>query len=160
MVAPQKLRALLFLGYHALVVHPLRVLRRTRAQQGKPRFLANYAPEGLVPTSAPDRKRMPAFMGCIGCGLCDMVCPLVGKLDRRDFRGPSLVALAYTRATPDLGHVATTLRHLPADCGTCNRCVEVCPRQVPLKEIFEYGNRKLDEVLAFAPPTRLLPGRS
>lgn len=156
MVAPQTLRAWVFLAVQAVFVHPFRTLTRSRANRGKAGFLANYALEGLVPASAAERERQPAFMRCIGCGLCDIVCPLVGRLDVKTFRGPSLVALAYARATPDLGHVAATLQRLPADCGTCTRCVDICPRRVPLRELFVHANAKLEQVRA----VRRLPGKS
>jgi succinate dehydrogenase/fumarate reductase-like Fe-S protein len=146
MVSPRRWRALVFLGIQAVFVHPWRLLFRPRSARGKPRFLTNYGPERLLPVSPADREAMPAFMRCIGCGLCDVVCPLVGKLDRRRFQGPSVVALAYTRATPDLKHVAATLAHLPADCGACTLCVDTCPTRVPLRDLFAYGNRQLQAI--------------
>jgi succinate dehydrogenase/fumarate reductase-like Fe-S protein len=155
--------ALAFLGYRAIVVHPLHRLMQGRSRQGPKAFLKNYAHEGLVPISVEEREQLPSFMKCVGCGLCDAVCPLVGKLDRRDFAGPSLVALAWTRATPDLGVVASTLKHLPADCGSCTKCVDICPPRVPLLDLFAYANRKLGEVQAAKagvlpnPPLRQLP---
>lgn len=140
------------LGWRALVGHPLERLRRGR-RRGKRLFLQHYGPEGLVPLTGPDREGLASFMGCTGCGLCDLVCPLVGRLDRRDFRGPSLVALAYTRATPDLGHVASTLDRLPADCGDCTLCQTHCPSRVPLRSLFAYANRKLSEMEALRAPS-------
>ena len=58
------------------------------------------------------------------------------------------MALAYARATPDLGVVASTLAHLPTDCGACTKCVDVCPTRVPLREMFDFANRKLVETRA------------
>ncbi len=144
----RRLRAFAFLGYQAIVVHPLQLLFRDRNKKGRIAFLRNYAPEGLVPVTAPEREQLVRFMRCVDCGLCDAVCPLVGKLDRRDFAGPSVVALSYARATPDLGVIASTLAHLPADCGQCTKCVDICPTRVPLRELFVFANRKLAEVTA------------
>jgi ferredoxin len=146
----RRLRAVSFLAYRALVAHPLSLLTSRAHERGKARFLANYAPDGLVPLTPAEREALPRAMRCVGCGLCDAVCPLAGKLPAREFQGPSVVALAWSRATPELGHVEASLRRLPMDCGTCRRCEEICPREVPLRELFEFANRKLDEVRAAA----------
>ncbi len=158
MPVARRLNAFLFLGYRAVVVHPLKVLFRGK-NWGKPAFLGNYAHEGLIPLTAPEREQLTSFMRCIDCGMCDAVCPLVGKLERKNFGGPSLVALAYARATPDLGSVAPTLRHLPADCGACDKCVRICPTRVPLKDLFVFANRKLTEVEAARTGLVPAPGR-
>jgi NAD-dependent dihydropyrimidine dehydrogenase PreA subunit len=144
----RRLGAFAVLGFRAIGVHPLQLLFRGRSRNGREAFLRNYAPEGLIPLTAPERSQLITFMRCVDCGMCDAVCPLVGRLERRDFAGPSLVALAYARATPDLGIVASTLAHLPADCGACTKCVDVCPTRVPLRELFSFANRKLQEVVA------------
>ncbi len=158
MSAPRQFMALAQLGFRATIAHPLQKLFRPPSQRGKDQFIRNYASEGLVPTTAPDAASLTSFMRCIDCGLCDMVCPLVGKLERRDFSGPSIVALAYSRATPDLEIVSSTLRHLPTDCGSCTQCVDICPTHVPLLDLFSYANRKLDEVrTAKAGATLALP---
>lgn len=137
-----QLRSLTLLGLRALFVHPVRRLFAPGSRSGRERFVANYVSEGLIPLANPD----PAFMRCIGCGLCDLECPLAGKpLGGAPFHGPSVVALAWTRATPDLTHVAAALERLPDACGSCRRCEEVCPTRVPLNELFVWGNARLDD---------------
>jgi succinate dehydrogenase/fumarate reductase-like Fe-S protein len=141
----KKLLALALLGWRALVLHPVAQLFTPAERKGKRRFLSNYAPEALVPMTAQDRAELPRFSGCVNCGLCDAVCPLVGRAAPHEFRGPSLFALAYSRSTPELPH----LRHAVAiveSCGTCHACQEVCPRGVPLLKIFAFTRRKLAEV--------------
>jgi succinate dehydrogenase/fumarate reductase-like Fe-S protein len=147
--------ALLSLGFRALVLHPLRELFTPFERKGKARFLSNYAPEGLVPATGQDRAQMERFGGCINCGVCDAVCPICGTVAASDWRGPSLFALAYSRATPELVHLRGPISLLDR-CGTCRACQDSCPRGVPLLEIFAFTRRKLVEVDAARAPA-LLP---
>ena len=136
-----RLRATAMLGWRALLAYPFAWLVRGRG--GPRRFLAQYAPDGLAPLPPDDAARLPGFMRCIGCGACDLVCPLVGQAGAEAFRGPSLVALSWTRSSADLAAAAPTLRRLPAACGSCRACEAACPRQVPLRALFESANRRL-----------------
>jgi succinate dehydrogenase/fumarate reductase-like Fe-S protein len=152
----KRLVALLLLGLRALVLHPFRALFTPAARKGKRGFLANYGPEALVPMSAGDRAELWRFSGCVNCGLCDAVCPLVGRLPPADWRGPSLFALAYSRATPELPHLRATVSALDG-CGPCHACQDICPRAVPLLAIFAFTRRKLAEVDAARAPANELP---
>jgi succinate dehydrogenase/fumarate reductase-like Fe-S protein len=150
----RRLFALLALGVRALVLHPIRALFTPARRKGKARFLANYAPEGLVPASARDRAEMERFGGCINCGVCDSVCPICGTVPASEWRGPSLFALAYSRATPELVHLRGPISLLER-CGTCRLCHDSCPRAVPLLDIFAFTRRKLAEVDAARAPAAL-----
>ena len=90
----RRLFALLLLGIRALILHPIAQLFTSPERKGKRRFLSNYAGEALVPMSAADRAELPRFSGCVNCGLCDAICPLVGRAELRAWRGPSLFAIA------------------------------------------------------------------
>jgi succinate dehydrogenase/fumarate reductase-like Fe-S protein len=141
----RRLLALFFLGWRAVVLHPIRAA--LAGPRGKQRFLDNYMPDLLVPCSADDRRQLLRFSGCIQCGICDAVCPLVGRLPRQDWRGPSQFAVAYSRATPELPALRLPISLLD-NCGTCRLCQDWCPRAVPLLDIFAFTRRKLAQVSA------------
>lgn len=69
MLLPVTPLALLGLGWHALVVQPLKRLRARGS--GLERFSAAYASDGLRPTTAAERATLGAASRCIGCGLCE-----------------------------------------------------------------------------------------
>jgi len=148
----KRLFALLLLGIRALILHPIAQLFTPAERKGKRRFLSNYAGEALVPMSALDRAELPRFSGCVNCGLCDAICPLVGRAELRSWRGPSLFAIAYSRATPELPHLRAAIATLD-QCGPCHACQDICPRAVPLLDIFAFTRRKLAEVDAARPPS-------
>ena len=106
--------------------------------------------------SAGERADLSRFSGCVNCGLCDAVCPLVGRTPAEEWRGPSLFALAYSRATPELPHLRVAIAALDG-CGPCHACQDACPRAVPLLDIFDYTRRKLAEVDAVLAPAAELP---
>jgi succinate dehydrogenase/fumarate reductase-like Fe-S protein len=141
----KRLFAFFLLGVRAVVLHPLRQLFTPADRKGKAGFLRSYAPEALVPATPQDRADLVRFTGCVNCGLCDAVCPLVAKLPPSEWRGPSLFALAYSRASPELPHLRGPVALLDL-CGTCTRCRDICPRGVPLLDIFAFTRRKLAQV--------------
>ncbi len=101
---------------------------------GRERFLASYGDEGLFPLDADQRARMPAFSGCIGCGLCDTACPTLAAAHRQLWAGPSDLASALHRSLPDFSLLGPQLA-LFAACGDCRACEQLCPQGVPLREL-------------------------
>lgn len=118
----QRLSGNLYLGYRAVVAHPLRKLFRRDERTGIERFLANYGVEGLLPTSNDERRLREGAARCIACGLCDAFGARV-----------SLVPLSYARATPDLRHAHAELEALPPSA--VEKGEQVCPTRVPLRAL-------------------------
>ncbi len=137
----RKLKGDLYMGYRALVAHPLRQLFSRDERTGRQRFLDNYAPEGLLPTSSQERALLHEASRCIHCGLCDAYDPTLSSLPRTVYDGVSLLPVSYARATPDMPRArAAILAIRPEDL---TRAEAVCPTRVPLRRIAAYLKDKL-----------------
>jgi hypothetical protein len=134
----------LYLGYRAVIAHPLRRLFRRDSRTPQERFLANYATEGLVPLSNEDRRVLRGASRCIHCGLCDAFDAGLSTLPRTAYDGASLLPVAYARATPDLVRARLIVVRLKDE--QLREGERVCPTRVPLAEIARYLQRKLEEL--------------
>ena len=124
-----RVRSLAYLGYRALVAHPLR--RLFRQGSGSERFLASYAPEGLSPTSPDDRAAGEAASACISCGLCESACPLAAVAPSVRDLGLHAVFRLYSKSSLALGPGAEAL----AACSSCAGCESICPTGVPIARL-------------------------
>jgi hypothetical protein len=144
----RRLKGDLYLGYRAVVAHPLRLLFHPDDRTGKEQFLANYGPEGLVPLTEPERAILRGASRCIHCGLCDAVqlpdASRLSQLPRWIQDGPSLLPLQYSRATPDLPHARRALETFTD--AQLARGEAVCPTRVPLRALVVQLRVKLAEV--------------
>jgi len=123
-----KLGALAYLGWRALVAHPLgRLLRRG---SGAARFAANYESEGLVRTRPEDRAVGEAASACIGCGLCEIGCDLAASPAVRSL-GLHAAFRLYSRSSVDLPHAVEALQA----CAGCSGCEALCPTGVPIDRV-------------------------
>ena len=124
-----KVRSYAWLAWRAVVPHPLRALRRRGT--GAERFLANYATEGLSPTTAGARADALAASACISCGLCESACALRGAI-------PSVRSLGLEGAFR-LVTKSDALRSLASDalaaCAGCTGCDPLCPTGVPISRL-------------------------
>jgi succinate dehydrogenase/fumarate reductase-like Fe-S protein len=140
----RKLKGDLYMGYRAIIAHPLRKLFSEDERTGRQKFLDNYAPEGLVPTTPDDREVLNQASRCIHCGLCDAYDPSLSALPRTVYDGVSLLPVSYSRATPDIPRARQALGRIrPEDLA---RAEAVCPTRVPLRRIAAYLQRKLAEL--------------
>jgi ferredoxin len=108
-------------------------------------FIKLYNQDNLVPLSAEARCRLPAYQGCIGCGLCDTVCPKLQPATRHLFNGPSDLATCLSRNIPDYLLLSSTLE-LWQECGECTDCENICPTGVPLRELSVFARATLSAI--------------
>ena len=140
----KRLKGDLYMGYRAAIAHPLRLLFSQDERTGKQKFLDNYAPEGLLPTTALDREVLQAASRCIHCGLCDAYDGALSSLPRTLYDGASVLPVAWSRATPDIPATRAAVARLAPE--QLARAEAVCPTRVPLGAIAAYLQRKLSEL--------------
>lgn len=124
------LKAKAYLGYRAVIAHPLKRLR----QQGTAldRFYDAYArSEGLWPTSPEDRAVGEAAAACIACGLCETGCDLAGAAPSVRALGLHAAFRLYSRNLSELPLAGDAL----AACAGCTGCDALCPTGVPISRI-------------------------
>ncbi|HET7754213.1 MAG TPA: 4Fe-4S dicluster domain-containing protein [Anaeromyxobacteraceae bacterium] len=126
---PSRFSALAYLGYRALLAHPLKLLKEPGS--GRERFLANYAPEGLLPTSEDERRTGEEASACIACGLCDAACDLAGAVPAIRALGLHATFRLYSKSSVELPWAAAALDA----CARCTGCEGVCPTGVPISRI-------------------------
>jgi len=142
-----RLGADLYLAWRALVVHPLRQLL-DRGPRGKERFLGNYGPEGLVPTSPEDKAMLAAAGRCISCGLCDELDGQLGRIARGEYQGASVLPRQYARSTVELRWAAPAIE--PIDPEAYRAGEAVCPTRVPLVALARWLQERLERIDAGA----------
>jgi ferredoxin len=136
--------ALSYLGYRAVLAHPFK--RLGQRGTGQERFLANYAVEGLLPTSEEDRRLGEAAAACIACGLCEPCCDLAGAAPAIRALGLHAAFRLYSRSSVELPFASAELQA----CGACATpgCEAACPAGVPIASIV----RRLAERVAGVTP--------
>ncbi len=101
---------------------------------GEARFVDNYRADRLLPLERDARERLADWQRCIGCGLCDAVCPSAAG---ETGPGPQLIVGAGLR---DLSAMHTLVDEVEAlaDCAECDDCHAVCPVDVPVADVLRF----------------------
>lgn len=95
---------------------------------GLERFLDVYRDAGLLPYSPGDNRLMEALGGCVNCGNCLAVCPVVGAAVAHPYPGPRAVGAGLSRSLPEFW----AARDIVGFCVACMACEEACPADVPV----------------------------
>jgi heterodisulfide reductase subunit C len=127
------LRALTYLGYRAVVAHPLKRLFRRRGT-GLQHFTESYISEGLVPTTPEDRAAGQAAAACIACGLCETGCELAQATPEVRALGLHAAFRLYSRSSAMLPLAREALHA----CSGCTGCDALCPTGVPISAILAH----------------------
>jgi len=131
--------AIVYLGWRALVAHPLKRLFRQHGT-GLERFRAAYAAEGLVPTRPEDRAIGEAASACIACGLCEVGCDLAAATPAVRALGLHAAFRLYSRSFADLPLAAEALEA----CAGCAGCDALCPTRVPISRVLAHLRAEAD----------------
>lgn len=123
-----RLAAFAYLGWRAVVAHPLR--RLFQRGSGSARFAGNYESEGLVRTGPEARAVGEAASACIGCGLCETGCDLAAPPPVRSL-GLHAAFRLYSRSSVELPHAVEALEA----CAGCAGCESLCPTGVPIGRV-------------------------
>jgi heterodisulfide reductase subunit C len=126
------LQALIYLGWRAVLVEPVKRLFQRGA--GLERFRSAFADDGLAPTSVADREVAFLAARCVGCGLCEPGCQLATA-------SPALRALGLPAAFRLVGRTASDLgpaRDLLTACLGCAGCRALCPTGVPIGRVLAH----------------------
>jgi heterodisulfide reductase subunit C len=126
-------RALAYLGYRALVAHPLKRLFRQRGT-GLERFTRSYVAEGLVPTRLDDAGAAEAASACISCGLCETGCDLAAASPPIRALGLHAAFRLYSRSSVSLPLAREALQA----CSRCGGCDALCPTGVPISRVIAH----------------------
>jgi succinate dehydrogenase/fumarate reductase-like Fe-S protein len=131
-VSASRLRALSYLGYRAVLAHPLKRLRQRGS--GLDRFLASYAPDGLVPSDPDDRALGEAASACVACGLCETGCELATAVPTLRALGLEAAFRLYGKSSAELPYAREALQA----CAGCTGCDALCPTGVPISRIVHH----------------------
>lgn len=155
---PPRLKAILLLALYLLKTVGRRIFTRNKSGIGA--FRAAYDADGLPPVSQAERDAMPAFSGCIACGLCDR-----GESGRiaasgGAYRGVMGLVLAGSRSMPDYRAAAYSFSFVSDE--VLAQKEEICPTRVPFRAIARFVRDKAAAVggpLPLPPRIESLPPR-
>jgi len=96
----KKIHAYIYLGWHFLL-HILSKIFFLYRPGGLKRVNENFEPEGLTPLTGYEREMITSWQRCIGCGLCEAVCPELSVIPEyaknTRLMGPQLIAESAMR---------------------------------------------------------------
>lgn len=136
-VLPGPVRSLFIL---ATAFFKVQLRRLFGHRTGLPVFEANYGPDKLPALSPRQQADLPAFSGCIACGLCD-----VGEGERMArsngaYPGLMQLVLASTRSFPDYDAAVLAFDHVPEP--VLAEKEGVCPTGVPFVKLSRFVRAK------------------
>src|SRR5690554_2452131 len=135
----KKIHAYIYLGWHFLL-HILSKIFFLYRPGGLKRVNENFEPEGLTPLTEAEREMMTKWQRCIGCGLCEAVCPELSVIPEyaknTRLMGPQLIAESAMR---DLSRADLALPSAEALAKVDGDALEaICPVDIPLNDLAKF----------------------
>lgn len=112
-------------------------LRGTHQQL--PRFMAQYAPDGIVPFAPEDPSVLEGASRCIACGRCDARALIDGTFHALGPRGPMAFVLGVSRHSGrhDAAEISSTIT-----TQSLNALTAACPVAVPFAALVDLVRRR------------------
>jgi hypothetical protein len=114
------------------------------ARRGLAAFRASYAADRLPAVTPAERRELPAFGGCVACGLCDVGEGARAAASGGAYAGVMDLMLASSRSMPDFDVAARSFDAVGDD-----RLAELearCPTRVPMRRIAAFVRSKAKEL--------------
>ena len=123
------------LGAHFLLHLARRPATLLRPGAGATAFRRAVEAEGSLPLTPEERDAFPSAMGCIHCGLCTLVCPVLREA------GASAWAEAGTFVVGASRSIDRPSLLEPPACEACGACTHTCPAGVPIPQLAARARR-------------------
>ncbi len=121
------------------------------ARRGLADFERSYAADRIVPLSPAERRRLPALVGCIACGLCDAGEGAAIARSGGRYAGVMDLMLCSSRNMPDYDAAA---RSFEAVGDERLQALEArCPTRVPMRQMAAFVRAKAAEAADLAAGT-------
>jgi hypothetical protein len=118
----------------------VQLLRLFGRRTGLPVFEANYGPDKLPALSPREQTELPAYSGCIACGLCDVGEGERMARSRGAYPGLMQIVLASSRSFPDFDAAVLALDHVPES--VLAEKEPICPSGVPFVKLARFVRAK------------------
>jgi hypothetical protein len=137
----EQLRAVLLLAWAMIrtLVAPLFGARR-----GLAAFQASYAADRLPAITPEERRALPAFGGCVACGLCDVGEGARAAASSGAYAGVMDLMLASSRSMPDFDVAARSFEAVGEE--RLGQLEARCPTRVPMRRIAAFVRNKAKDL--------------
>ncbi|MBI2304088.1 MAG: succinate dehydrogenase, cytochrome b556 subunit [Chloroflexi bacterium] len=116
-------------------------------------------PEAISPLAV--EKKIKVMEECAECLLCSSVCPAYARVE--GYVGPMTYVKIAQRGFDErdaVNRLAEAARGKVFECVTCFRCEEICPHEIPIRQMAIYALRRIGASSGAAPQSRPFDARN